>query len=312
MKYDLGKVTVCITRMASTILAGLATIPLNLNAQIETDAQIECPACTEWNRSQEPFRIFGNTYYVGTAGLSAILIAGNDGLVLIDGALPQSVNLIDTNIRKLGYRTTDIKLILNSHTHFDHAGGLAALQRASGAIVAASPDAAAALRQGGPTNDDPQFNIGNNGFPQVSNVQEINDGETLEVGDIQVTAYFTPGHTPGGTTWSWQSCENGRCLDLVYVDSLNAVSADSFRFSGDETTPSIVGEFKNSIRIVEALPCDIFLSPHPGFFKMQEKLRRRSADETDVFVDREGCRAYARYAMGYLESRVEEEKSSEN
>ena len=110
-----------------------------------------------WNTPHAPFRIFGNTYYVGTAGLSAILITSAGGHVLIDGALPESAPLIEANIRTLGFAVKDVRLLLNSHEHFDHAGGLSALQRASGARVAASPAAARSLTQGHPTPEDPQY-----------------------------------------------------------------------------------------------------------------------------------------------------------
>ena len=120
-----------------------------------------------WNAAHEPFRVFGNTYYVGVAGLSSVLVASDQGLILLDGGLPQSAPLIDASIRKLGFRTEDVRLILNSHTHYDHAGGIAALQRVSGAIVAASASGARAIESGGPPADDPQYAFGKeaNRFP---------------------------------------------------------------------------------------------------------------------------------------------------
>jgi metallo-beta-lactamase class B len=276
------------------------------DVQLVPDAPIDCGACAAWNVPIPPFRIFGNAYYVGTAELAAILIAGDDGLVLLDGALPQSAPLIDRSIAELGFETADVRLIVNSHAHFDHAGGIAALQRATRAQVAANPRSAEALRAGKPTSDDPQFAVADNGFPRVPDVRIVRDGETLTVGDVEITAHFTPGHTPGSTTWSWRSCEGSRCLDVVYADSLNPVSADSFRFS---STPSIVESYERSIRAVESLPCDILLSPHPGFFGMQEKLRLRGTGEPDVFVDANACRAYASAARARLTQRLEQERA---
>jgi metallo-beta-lactamase class B len=281
-----------------------------LHAQLAADPAISCSQCEAWNAPQRPFRIFGNTYYVGTAELSAILLAGDDGLVLLDAALPQSAPLIARSIAELGFKLADVRLIVNSHTHFDHAGGIAALQRASGATVAASERAAEALRSGKPNTDDPQIAIAGNEFPAVPNVRVIHDGETLTVGNVAITARFTPGHTPGGTTWTWQSCEGSRCVDVVYADSLNPVSADEFRFSGGAGSPSIVESFERSIRTVAELPCDILLSPHPGFFGMQDKLRARSAGETDVFVNANACGAYASAAQTRLEQRIAEERAA--
>lgn len=293
----------------AALAAACATGAARSEAQLVADARKDCGQCVAWNAPQTPFRIFGNTYYVGTAELSAILIAGDDGLVLLDAALPQSAPLIDASISALGFRTADVRLIVTSHTHFDHVGGVAALQRASGAAVAASPRAAEALRAGKPNPDDPQFTIAGNDFPRVRDVRVVADGETLAIGHVRVTAHFTPGHTPGSTSFSWRSCEGARCLDVVYADSLNAVSADEFRFSGSAGTPSIAERFERSIQTVAALPCDILLSPHPGFFGMQEKLRRQQAGETDVFVDN-GCRAYARAARERFRERLAREQAA--
>lgn len=278
--------------------------------QLVPDPRKNCNQCEAWSVPLKPLRIFGSTYYVGTKELSAFLIAGAGGLILLDAALPQAAPLIDANIKELGFKTADIKLIVNSHTHFDHAGGIAAFQRATGARVAASERSAEALRAGKPNADDPQFAEAGNDFPRVQDVRVIRDGETLTVGDVRITAHFTPGHTPGGTTWTWQSCEGSRCLNIAYADSLNAVSADGFRFTGSASTPSIVESFQQSIRKVEMLPCDILLSPHPGLFGMQEKLQRKNAGEADAFIDPNSCRIYAGAARTRLEQRIMQEKTA--
>src|SRR5919112_5146995 len=189
-----------------------------------------CPSCAEWNEPQRPFRLHGDTYFVGTHGLSAILITSPAGHVLIDAALPESAPIIRSNIEALGFRVQDVKLIVNSHVHFDHAGGIAELQRLSGARVAASPWSAEVLTKSGVGKGDPQFG----GIPPVALVpraETLRDGQTLRVGDIRLTAHFTPGHTPGGTSWTWESCEGKRCLSLVYADSMTAGSTDPVRFS---------------------------------------------------------------------------------
>jgi metallo-beta-lactamase class B len=274
------------------------------------DTPKKCTQCAAWSVPLKPFRVFGNTYYVGTKELSAILVASDEGLILLDAALPQSAPLIDASIKALGFKTADVRLIVNSHTHYDHAGGIAALQRATGATVVASERSAEALRAGKPNPDDPQFAIAGNDFPRVQDVRLIRDQEALTVGDIRITAHFTPGHTPGGTTWSWQSCEGSRCVNVVYADSLNAISADGFRFTGSASTPSIVDRFHKSIRMVENLPCDILLSPHPGLFGMLDKLQRKNSGEVDAFVDPNACRSYAGVARARLEQRIKEEETA--
>jgi metallo-beta-lactamase class B len=225
-----------------------------------------CDDCEAWNAPRPPSRVFGNTYYVGVAGLSSVLITSDAGHILVDGALTQSAVPIDASIRKLGFKTEDVKLIVNSHTHYDHAGGIAALQRASGARVAASPAAAAVLKTGIPTADDPQAGFGPSfRIPAVANVETIPEGVAIRIGPLSVTPHFTPGHTPGGTTWTWQSCEGSVCKNLVYVDSLTPVSAPGFRYTGDATRPSIVNTFRQSIDKVAALPCDLLIAAHPAF-----------------------------------------------
>lgn len=274
---------------------------------LQADPSIACDACAEWNAPHAPFRIFGNTYFVGVAGLSSVLITSDAGHVLIDGALPQSAPLIDANIRALGFRTEDVKLIVTSHTHYDHVGGVAALQRASGAVVAATAAAAQALRAGEPMQDDPQYAFGRetNAFPAVATVKVIADGEVLRVGDLALTAHATPGHTPGGTTWSWHSCEADRCVSLVYADSLTPVSAPGYRYSDGRRAAT----FRATIARVAALPCDIIVAAHPGFTDLDGKLARRTAGTSvDPFIDPDGCRAYADAARQRLATRLAEEQ----
>ena len=276
------------------------------------DEAINCGMCKQWNTAQKPFKIHGASYYVGTAELSAILIAGKDGHILLDGALPQSAPLIAASIRELGFKVEDVKLILNSHEHFDHAGGLPALQRMSGARVAASPAGAAALESGTISKDDPQYSAAKPvRLPKIAGVRVVRDGETLRVGATAVTAHFTPGHAPGGTSWTWKSCEADKCVDVVYADSVNPVSLDGYYFSGNAQQPDRSAAFKASIDKLAALPCDIIVSVHPGFTDTLDKLARRTS-HNNTFVDAASCKAYVDYGYQVLAKRLareHEEKS---
>jgi metallo-beta-lactamase class B len=299
----------CVTVLGLSLGIAVAEEP----RQFRADPPKLCDSCDAWNAAQEPFRVFGNTWYVGTAGLGAVLVTSSAGHVLLDGGLSQSAPRIDASIRKLGFRAEDIRLILASHAHYDHAGGIAALQRHSGATVAASASGARAIEKGEPTPDDPQYAFGSeeNGYPPVAGVRVVADGETLRVGDVAITAHYTPGHTPGATTWSWRSCEKDVCLDIVYADSLNAVSAPGFRFSGDASHPSLVTSFERSIDVVAGLPCDVLLAVHPGFSRMHEALVRRGASPgAEPVRDPGACRAYADVARQRLEARVAQETSA--
>jgi metallo-beta-lactamase class B len=173
-------------------------------ATLDPDPPIACSMCDEWNAPRTPFQVFANTYYVGTEGLSSLLIVTDEGLVLVDVALPQSAALIDASIQALGFRTADVKYILTSHAHFDHVGGVQSMQRFTGATVLASASTAQALALGHPVPDDPQFGTGPlDAFPALrDSVRVMGDGDTLQLGGTTITTHLTPGHTPGATTWT--------------------------------------------------------------------------------------------------------------
>ena len=269
----------------------------------------ECPSCAEWNAPQRPFRIHGGAWYVGTRGLSAVLLTSGEGHVLLDAGLPESAPLIAASIRALGFRVEDVRLIVNSHAHFDHAGGIAELQRASGATVAASPWSARVLESGRSLPDDPQFDIALPIAP-VSRVRVLADGETLRVGPIALTAHLTPGHTPGGTSWSWRSCEGERCLDLVYADSQTPVSADGFSFTRTRAYPRALDDFARGFAVLERLRCDVLMTPHPSASRLFERIATRDGDRAPRLVDREGCRRYAATAREQLARRVAAETAA--
>ena len=269
---------------------------------------IKCTSCDEWTQPVAPFNIHGNAYYVGTAGLSAVLVTSPQGHVLLDGALPQSAPLIQKNIETLGFKMKDVKLILNSHAHFDHAGGIAALQKASGATVAHSPHGAQVLRDGTPGTDDPQYDPNDRFYiPKVAQVKEVTDGETLSVGALRFTAHTTPGHTPGGITWTWQSCEGTKCLDMVYADSLTPVSTDGFYYSGGANYPDRSASFRSTIARVAGLKCDIVIAAHPSATDAFGKAAARTA-QSNPFIDPEGCRKLAAGASRNFDVRLQKER----
>ncbi|MCW3060223.1 MAG: subclass metallo-beta-lactamase [Capsulimonas sp.] len=276
------------------------------HARAEDTGNIEigCGNCTKWNVALKPFKVVANTWYVGTAELSSVLVTGPKGHVLIDGALPQSVPQIEANIKALGFRLEDIKVIVNTHPHFDHAGGIAQLARDSGATVMASAAGASVLRAGVIGSDDPQFEIGGNThFPRVDKVRVVGDGEVIAVGPLKLTAHKTPGHTPGGASYTRQSCSGKSCVDVAFVDSLNPASSDGFYYSGDAKRPNIVPSFEASIGKVASLKCDVVLSAHPDFTDMLEKLAARTKAH-NTFIDGNGCKAYAADASARLSKRL--------
>ena len=168
------------------------------------------------------------------------------------------------------------------------------------------------MMDGFPVPHDPQFDVTRKegGIPKVPKVESVRDGEVLTVGDIKLTAHLTPGHTPGGATWTWKSCDAKGCLDFVYADSLTAVSFDHYRFTGDATHPDVSGRFRETIAKVAALPCDIVVSAHPSATNLFERLKRRESEPgINPFVDKNGCAAYAGAAMKRLDERITTEKT---
>jgi len=297
--------------MPRTVLTALGALALLLPSFATSRAQgaIQCDQCTEWNVPQRPFRLHGNTYYVGTHGLGAILITSPQGHVLIDGGLPQTAPLIRANIESLGFRMRDVKLILNSHAHYDHAGGIAELQRASGARVMASAWSASVMKSGKSQPGDPQLGIAF-GYPAVSNVGTFTFEDTLRVGPIAIVPHATPGHTPGGTTWSWRACDAARCLDFVYADSQTPVSADDFLFTKNTTYPNAIADFERGYATLERLSCDVLVTPHPGVSSLWDRVSPSDGTIGATLVDRGACTRYAANARRALEARVAKERGN--
>ena len=263
---------------------------------------------SQWNAPQTPFRIYGNTWYVGPHGLTSLLVDTGHGLALFDGDLPESAPLIEAHIRALGFRLRDVKWILNSHPHADHAGGIAALQAASGAQVLSSAAGARELALGGADRSDPQFGSIPD-YPPVKQARVVRDGETVRLGNVAVTAHYTPGHTAGSTSWTWTSCEGRRCLRIAYADSLSAVSAPGYRFLDH---PAYVAGFRRALATVAALPCDILLTPHPDASGFWEKVaRRKSPADVAPLIDPQACRDYAADAGKDLDARLANERAAQ-
>jgi metallo-beta-lactamase class B len=243
---------------------------------------------------------------VGTHGLSEILVASPAGHVLIDGTLEGNAAQVEANIRALGFRLGDVRVILNSHAHADHAGAIARLARDSGARVLASPAAAKALAAGGDDADDPQHGEAPL-FPPVAGVRALRDGEVVRLGPLALTAHFTPGHTPGGTTWTWRSCQGQTCLAIVYADSLTPFAAPGYRY-GDPAHPGRVAAFRRALATVAGLPCDLLVVPHPDAIDFMEKAARRGGG-ADPLRQPGACRRYAGEAGAELERRLAKERA---
>ncbi len=276
--------------MRMSIAALFASSLLVQNALAHTENDSSCVNDPSWTVPQKPFRIYGNTWHVGPRGLGVFLITAPTGHVLIDGGVPGNAPLIEANIRSLGINLRDIKWILNSHAHCDHAGGIAQLVRASSAQVIAGYADTELLARGG--HDDPQYGD-RFPFPPVRVTRTVSDGESLRLGGLVLTAHSTPGHTKGNTTWTWESCEDTRCLHMVFVGSL---SAPDYKLIANPKYPRVVEDYQRSFAVVEALPCDIALAPHPGMVDFWKRVAKRDQGDANALIDPTLCRVYAKHA----------------
>lgn len=239
----------------------------------------------EWNTPFEPFTIIGNIHYVGIDGIGAYLITTPDGHFLLDGGFAQSAPQIIANIETLGFDIGDVRYLLNSHAHYDHAAGLARLQRESGAAMVASEADRAALEAGrfpyGPSS--------NVSFPPIRVDRVVGDGETLTLGGVTLTAHVTPGHTPGCTSWS---------MDVVGADGAphRAFFHCSATVAGQSLVPpaypAIVEDFRATFERVRGIEADVVLANHPGFIDLKERRARQIAGDADAFVDADALQTF--------------------
>ncbi|MBB3219349.1 subclass B3 metallo-beta-lactamase [Pseudoduganella umbonata] len=262
----------------------------------------------DWDEPQEPFALYGNTYYVGPKGVAAVLVTSPAGHILIDAGSPKSPAAIAASIRKLGFKVEDVKYILTSHEHGDHVGGAAALQAMTGATVIGSAKSTPVLASGKPNPADPQFGSLSDTLP-VAKTRTVRDGETVTLGPLSITAHATPGHTPGGLSWTWQSAENGRAANMVYADSLNAFGLHGFRYGGDARWPEARQQLEASIAKVAAFPCDVLVSNHPDLGGLWERKEQAAQRGSAAFIDTGACRKYAERSRKRLAKQLQEEQN---
>lgn len=253
----------------------------------------------DWYVPQEPFVIYRNTYYVGTGSVSAVLITSPAGHILIDVGAPKAAAQVAAHIRKLGFKVEDIRFILNSHEHPDHAGAIAEMQKMSHATVLASPASLQVLSSGQPDKGDAQYPDLEQMMP-VAKSRAVKDGEVVRIGPLAVTAHFTPGHTKGATSWTWQSTENGKSVDMVFGDSLNAMAAKGLRFSGNPLYPNAKADIERSIATVASLKCDVLVTAHPEASGLWERKAKQPTLGDAAFIDKQACRDYAAQASATL------------
>jgi metallo-beta-lactamase class B len=288
--------------LAALSLIGARPMPSGLPTPASyADLLKACDQKEGWRDPAPPVRINGNVYYVGTCGISSLLVTSPQGHVLLDSAEEEAVPLILANIARLGFDPRDIKWLLTSHSHFDHAGGLRAMQAATGARIAALPDQARELERGTVASDDPQSGL----IKPIAAVRVdrlLLDGVPLQLGINRFTAVATPGHTRGSTSWVIRGCGVKNCPAVVYADSTSAVSAEGYRFTDH---PAWVAQFRSGVARIGTLPCAILVTPHPG---ASELFERFAGDAPLAAKDQ--CARYAAFSLGKLDERLAKEAST--
>jgi metallo-beta-lactamase class B len=264
------------------------------------------PTWRSWNQPVEPFRIVGNIYYVGASDITSYLITSPQGHIVIDGGFVETAPIIRDNIRKLGFKIEDVKFLLNSHAHFDHAAGLAQLKQWTGAQFVASRADGDQIARGG--HDDPMWGD-KYLLPPTKPDRIIADGETVTVGDTVLTAHLTPGHTKGCTTWTTTAEANGRRYNVVFLCS---VSAPGYKLV-NPNYPNIVADYRHTFAYLKTLPCDVFLGAHASFFQMTEKRDAQKADPSrNPFIDSQEFHAYIAQAQHDFETELAQQQKKPN
>ena len=289
--------------LAAVLLAGCG--PASAQNELPAGTQLpeffrQCQDKDGWADPAPPIRLYGNVYDVGTCGIVVLLIAGDEGHVVIDSGPVEAAPLVAANIRALGFALDEVKWIVTSHEHDDHVGGVAELQRLTGAKVAASAAAKRQLETGVLDSTDPQSGL-HDPYPAIRVDRVMRDGEELVLGSLTLTMLATPGHAPGSTSWTWQSCGENGCPQVAYVDSVTAVSKDDYRFSDH---PEYVAPLRASLDKIEAIECDFVITPHPGASQLYERL----AGDAPLFDDN-ACPHYARWGREQLDARLAREAS---
>lgn len=291
--------------VAAALILGFVVLFIQWQAAITRNRQVPVG----------PFRIAGDLYYVGTTNVTSFLLTGPEGHVLIDGAYPETAPMIIESIAKLGFDIADVKILLNSHAHADHAGGLAALQEASGAELWVSEGDADIIEAGG--RKDPGMGplrilqlFGMATFPPARVHRRLVDGEQVHLGPIELTANITAGHTRGCTSWSFRVQDGGRELLAVSIGSLTLMPFVSL--VEPETYPGIRADYERGFARLRQLPADIFLASHTIWFDMDRKLHERAngTDPVTPFIDPDGYQAFIDRAEETFEDELREQQEA--
>jgi metallo-beta-lactamase class B len=264
------------TRTLAAALGALALVMTGVQAQ--TIKEFMAAVMPKWTAPFTPFQLIGNIYYVGTDGIAVYIIKTSQGLILMDTAIPASTGMIKDNIAKAGFKVSDIKIILNSHAHFDHTGGLAEIKQETGAELIAGERDKPLLEGGYYPGDEKDTDLA---FPPVKVDRAVKEGDKVTLGDTTLTAHAMPGHTPGCTSWEMTVKDGGQDRDVLFFCS-GTVALN--RLVGQPTYPGIVDDYRSTFAKAKAMKVDVLLGPHPEVYGMQAKRAEMKDGAPNPFV----------------------------
>jgi metallo-beta-lactamase class B len=250
---------------------------------------IAAQASADWTEPFPPFRIAGNLYYVGSKGLANYLITTPQGHILINSDLEANVPLLKASIEQLGFRFSDVKVLLISHAHWDHDAGSAKVKALTGATYMVMDADVPVVESGGKAD----FQYGSNPamlYLPVRVDRVLHDGDEVKLGDVVLVAHLTPGHTKGCTTWTMVVREGGKSYHVAIIGS--PYVNPGYKLVGNAAYPTIAADYERTFRVLRSLPCDIFLGAHGSYFSLDEKYARMKAGTAGAFVDPSGCAAF--------------------
>jgi metallo-beta-lactamase class B len=243
----------------------------------------------DWTEPFPPHKIIANIYYVGSKDLASFLMTTPQGHILINSNLEGSVPSIKENIERLGFRFSDIKILLISHAHFDHCAGSALIKQMTGAKYMVMQGDVPVVEDGG--HSDFQYRHSSGMFFKPAKVDRIlHDGDEVRLGDVVLTAHLTAGHTKGCTTWTLQVRGDGKVYNVVIVGSPNV--NPGYKLVHNSRYPQIAHDYEHTFEVLKSLPCDIFLGAHGSYYGMDTKFGRIGKTVSNPFVDPTGYKDY--------------------
>jgi len=258
------------------------------------------------NQPNEPYRIADNLYYVGASDIASYLITTGSGHVIIDAGYESTVPIVRANVEKLGFKMRDVKYLVNTQAHFDHAAGFARLKALTGAQLWISERDAPVIEAGG--RNDPVLKSPENHFPSVKVDRRLHDGDVVRVGDVALTARLTPGHTQGCTTWTFDARDRDRTYRVVVLGGLTILPGT--RLTGNPSWPTIETDYLRTFEVLERMPVDIFLGAHRAYYDGAKKAERLRAapNGPNPFVDPDGFRALVAGAKKRFTEQIAQER----